>query len=358
MSWLSLRHSCLLVALAACLACAQTSGSGAWPSSAGDRPRGTVVVSNMNDNTASILDAGTGRTLATIATGEGPHEVAVSHDGRWALVSNYGVRGKPGNTLTVIDVANRTVVRTIDLGQHQRPHGMAFFPGDTVVAVTAQASNAVLLVDPRTGRVTDTMPSLGRGTHMLALSASGRHLITGNIGDATITLLSPGSARAGTLITVAAQPEGVTISPDGATAWAGSNKDSIVVVVDLGAGRVVDTLRAFGMPYRLAISPDGRRAVITDPVKGEVRIFDAATRRQLFRISVPRDSIVATAEVPGSPSPEGVTISADSRWAFVTLQGRNRLATIDLARGTIVALAPIGTWSDGVGYSPLVAPRP
>jgi DNA-binding beta-propeller fold protein YncE len=58
--------------------------------------------------------------------------------------------------------------------------------------------------------------------------------------------------------------------------------------------------------------------------------------------------------VPGSPSPEGVAISRDSRWAFVTLQGRNRVITIDLQRGTIVGWAPTGTWSDGVGYSPVV----
>jgi hypothetical protein len=88
-------------------------------------------------------------------------------------------------------------------------------------------------------------------------------------------------------------------------------------------------------------------------------VFDAITRRQRFDIQVPADSLVATAEVAGSPSPEGVTISRDSRWAFVTLQGRNRLATIDLDRGAIIALAPIGNWSDGVGFSPLVrAPRP
>jgi hypothetical protein len=28
--------------------------------------------------------------------------------------------------------------------------------------------------------------------------------------------------------------------------------------------------------------------------------------------------------------------------------------TIDLARGAITAYAPTGTWSDGIGYSPIV----
>jgi len=89
-----------------------------------------------------------------------------------------------------------------------------------------------------------------------------------------------------------------------------------------------------------------------------VRVFTAPDRKPRFTIVIPRDSLVATAEVPGSPSPEGVAVSRDSRWAFVTLQGRNRVITIDLERGTIVRYAPTGTWSDGIGYSPLVPARP
>ena len=123
------------------------------------RPAGTIVASNMNDNTATVLDAATGRVLATLPTGEGPHEVAISRDGRWAAVSNYGVRGKPGSSITVIDVARHAVDRTIDLHEYQRPHGMAFLPGDSLLAVTSEASKAVLLVDFRSGRVTRTLPT-------------------------------------------------------------------------------------------------------------------------------------------------------------------------------------------------------
>ena len=220
-----------------------------------ERPRGTVIVSNMNDNTAMLLDAESGRTLATLATGEGPHEVAVSHDGRWAVVSNYGVRGKPGHTLTLIDVEKLDTLRTIDLHDYQRPHGMVFLPGDTLLAVTSEVSRAVLIVDVRSGTVVGTRPSSGRGTHMLGLSSRGDRLVMGNISDGTITVLDPLAKDSGRVIRVAAQPEGVAISPDGAFAWAGSNRDSVVLVVDLRSGASVDTLRGFGLPYRMAVSP-------------------------------------------------------------------------------------------------------
>jgi len=347
-----LRFERARLAFAAGALCIAGSSSG-LVAQGGARPTGTVIASNMNDNTATVLDAATGRVLATLPTGEGPHEVAISHDGRWAVVSNYGVRGKPGNTITVIDVARRAVDRTIDLHEYQRPHGMAFLPGDTLLAVTSEVSKAVLLVDFRSGQVTKTIPTNARASHMVAMSANGERFATADIAEGAISLLQLATPEAGTLVKVAAQPEGIAITPSGAMVWVGSNRDSVVLVVDVEKRAVVDTLRGFGLPYRLAITPDSRLAVITDPAKAEVRVFDVPTRRQRFVIPIARDSLVPTAEIPGSPSPEGVTVSRDSRWAFVTLQGRNRLATIDLERGTIVGMAPTGTWSDGVGYSPI-----
>jgi YVTN family beta-propeller protein len=318
-------------------------------------PAGTLIVSNMNDNTATMVNAATGQVIATLPTGEAPHEVASSHDGRWALVSNYGVRGKPGNTITVIDVKRHVVARTIDLHDYRQPHGMAFLPGDTLVVVTAQANKAVLLMDFRSGAVLKAMPTNGRVPHMLGVSARGDRLVTGDIADNAISVLSLPGGSEPQVIPVAHQPEGVAITPDGNHAWAGSNRDSVVLVADLRSGTVIDTLRGFGLPYRIAISPDGRKAVITDPVMATIRVFDAATRAERFKIDVPRDSLVEKPEVPGSPSPEGVTIAPDSRWAFVTLQGRNRVVTIDLERGTIVRWAPTGIWSDGIAFSRVIS---
>ncbi len=340
-------RACALLVVAALPACR----TNVVPSPAG-RAAGTIVASNMNDHTATLLDASTLATVATLSTGTAPHEVTISHDGRWALVSNYGTREQPGSTITVIDIDARRVARTIDLGTSRRPHGMAFLPGDTLAAVTAEADRAVRLVDVRSGQIVKSLPSNGRGTHMAALSADGRRMVAGNIADGTLAIFSPLGGDTTRTVKVGRQPEGVAITPDGARGWAGSNQDGIVVVVDLARGVPIDTVRGFGLPYRIAVSADGRTAVVTDPVRATVRIFDEATRHERFAVVIPADSLVATAEVKGSPSPEGVTISRDSRWAYVTLQGRNRVALIDLARGTIVGYGVTGNWSDGIGYSP------
>jgi YVTN family beta-propeller protein len=223
-----------------------------------NRPTGTLIVSNMNDNTATVIDAATERVLATLPTGEGPHEVAASYDGKWALVSNYGVRGKPGNTITVIDIGKLAVARTIELHEDQRPHGMKFLPGDSLVAITSETSKSIILVDVRSGALIKRIPTNGRATHMLGISARGDRIAAGNIADNTISVVSLTSADEPKVIPVARQPEGIAITPDGNFAWVGSNRDSIVLVVDTRSGVAIDTLRGFGLPYRLAVSPDGR----------------------------------------------------------------------------------------------------
>jgi DNA-binding beta-propeller fold protein YncE len=87
--------------------------------------QGTLIVLNKAEASASLLDATTGTVVATLPTGTGPHEVAVSPDGRWALVANYGA-GEGGRSLTVLDVPARRVERTIDLGDYRRLHGVAW----------------------------------------------------------------------------------------------------------------------------------------------------------------------------------------------------------------------------------------
>ena len=335
--------SCVVVVLAACSRGVQLAGSDSDAASTAPTaaPTGTVIVANMGDHTATLIDVATKRVVATLPTGQGAHEVAVSRDGRWAVVSNYGVRGAPGNSLTVIDVGRAAVARTIELGEFRRPHGSAFLPGDSLFAVTSEVSRAVVLVDFKQGTVVGSIPTNHPASHMLALTADGRRGFTTNIADGTVSEL-----------TAAPAVEGIAVTPGGEQVWVGSNQQKTVLVIDTRTGATVATLSGFGLPYRLAVTPDGKTVVITDPPNGVVRIVDAATNRDRATVKVDTAGVGAGAEFPGSPSPEGVVLSRDGRMAFVTLQGSARLAMIDIASATVVGYVPTGPGADGIGYSP------
>lgn len=318
-----------------------------------DAVNGMVVVANMNDNTVSVIDPAAKRTVATIRTGNAPHEVAVSHNGRWAVVSNYGVRGAPGNSLTVIDLAASppVVTRTIDLGDHKNPHGSAFLPGDTLLLVTAQGEQAVLVVNVVRSRVDAVIPTHHPLDHMLALTANGRRAYTGNIGDGTVSELDvPGRAfvRA---FPAAPNDEGIAVTPKGDQVWVGSNTAKTVSIIPTATALVADTIGGFGMPYRMAVTPDGLTAIITDPPRGVVRFVNVATRKERGQTLVPPLGIVTTAEFAGSPCPEGLVIAPDGKTVYVTLQGANSMAVIDIATRSIVSVIPVGVWPDGIAYS-------
>ena len=55
------------------------------------------------------------------------------------------------------------------------------------------------------------------------------------------------------------------------------------------------------------------------------------------------------------PSPQGVILSRDGRFAFITLKALGKVAVINIATGAVVKTLAVGGGSDGVGYSPVAA---
>ncbi len=314
----------------------------ALPASAQEVPEGALLlVANKQEATLSVIDVASGSLLATVPTGQGPHEVAVTSDGRWAVVCNYGAQA-PGNTLTVVDLSTRTAVRTLDLGEYRRPHGIVVLPGDSLVIVTSEASRATVLVSIERGVVSEIQTNQP-GSHMVAVTADGRRGYTANIGSGTITELDIPGGMATRTLAVAPATEGIAVTPDGKEVWVGSNGAHTVTVIDTRTWKAVDTIPAAGLPYRVAISPDGRTAVVPAPMAGVVRLFDIATRKERQAIS-----FGSGGGGEGGAQPVGSTITADGTHAFIALQGTNEAAMIDLATGKELRRFATGAGPDGI----------
>lgn len=298
---------------------------------------GTLVVTNKSPSTATIIDVASGRTLATLPTGQGPHEVTLSSDGGIAVVTDYS--GQPGKTLTVIDVPGLRVVRTIDLGDYQRPHGIVFLPDDSLVVVTSEASGNVLVVNVLAGAIRRAVPTQQNGSHMVGVVADGSRAYTGNIGSNTVSELDIRSGAFVRSFAVPAQPEAINVTPDGKEVWVGSNATGKVSVVDPATGVVTTAAEGFGWPYRVLFTPDVRTVLLPDLKGGELRFLDRASRRELSRLSF------------GSGAPQGITITPDGRFAIESLSAEGRVVVIDVARRAIVGYISAGETPDGVAYS-------
>ncbi|NND70465.1 MAG: hypothetical protein HKN43_02695 [Rhodothermales bacterium] len=335
----------VIVSLSAC-----TSGKNVATS---DEPAGTIIVANMSGDTVMLVDAESGTILTTVASGPAPHEVAVSQDGRWAVVTNYGDRSRTGNSLTVIDLAGDEDVQRIDLGIYERPHGIVFRADGKSVAVTSESQSVVVFVDVASGAILGTAPTEQKVSHMVAADASAMQLFTTNIVSGSITEIDPVNMSHSRVMTIGPMIEGIAVAPDGSEIWVGANREGKVLIIDTASGDSTFALDQFGFPYRLSFTADGSTVVISDPQKGEVRLVNAETRELRHLVTFDESAIVATAEIPGSTSPEGIANDRDGRFVYISMQGLNKVAAVRISDGAVVRYYDVGEWPDGIAYSPL-----
>jgi DNA-binding beta-propeller fold protein YncE len=317
-------------------------------------PTGTIVSANMTANTASVVDIATGDVRATYETGPGPHEVAISQSGRWAIVSVYGDRTSVGHSLLVLDLTGDSAPRTIEMGELKRPHGMRFLPGDQKIVVTSEATQRIAIVDFEKGTVDTTVSTGQPGTHMVVVDAFGKRAFTTNIPANSVSVIDLVRDSLVRTINTGSRVEGIAINPDASEVWTGANDDKVVLIFNTATGEKVAQIDGFGMPYRMSITPDGATAVVSDPGAERVMLIDAKSHRVRQTLDMTTLSGM-TGELAAHPSPQGVILSRDGRFAFVTLKALGKVAVINISNGAVVKILTVGGGSDGVGYSPVTA---
>ena len=315
-----------------------------------------LVVLNKGAASASLVDPRSGETVATLPTGEGPHEIAVAADGRHAVVTNYGV-AQPGSTLTVLDLAARTVLRTVDLAPLRRPHGVAWLPDGRHVAVTIETDSLVALVDVEAGAVVARIPTRQGGSHMLALSPDGAFAYVANIASGTVSMLDLAGRYVVRTVATGAGAEGIAVSPDGGELWVTNREANTVSILDAGTLAPLDTLPSADFPIRVTFTPGGALALVTNARSGTLRLFDTFERDTVATIAMPIDSTRARGTMlgpefgRGTGVPIGVLVSPDSRRAYVANANADLVTVVDLRERRVVGYLTTGREPDGLGWA-------
>jgi YVTN family beta-propeller protein len=316
----------------------------------------TLVVLNKAEATASLIDLETGRVTTTLPTGEGPHEVAVSPDGTLALATNYGNRGAEGSSLTLIDIAAATVVRTIDLGELKRPHGVQFLDARRAV-VTVEANKALLVVDVETGEVEREIRTDQEVSHMVAVTPDGARAFVANIGSGSVTAIDLGEGTALAQVETGEGAEGIDVTPDGKEVWVTNRAADTVSVLDAASLEVLATVPCATFPIRVRITPDGRHALVSNARSADLAVFDVATRREKKRIAFEREAGSTEGRLFGdrfgdSSVPIGVVVAPDGSTAWVAHANADAISVVDLESWAATGHLVAGKEPDGMAYSP------
>lgn len=325
----------------------------------------SLLILEKRDRALAIVDPTSLQMLARVPTGEDPHEVVASPDGKFAYASDYGGPQSLLNMISVIDLVARKPAPPIDLGALHGAHGLAFAGGK--LYFTAETNKVIARYDPASQRIDWILGTGQDRTHMIGVAPDLEHIFTSNVNSDSISIIEqtldpspfgppPGQGGPGnagpppgpppggpqkvwhqSIMHIGKGPEGFDVTPGGQQIWAANSHDSSVSIIDVATKKVVATLSVpFKMANRLKFTPDGTKVLISD-LGGPLVVMDVASRKEIKRIDVGRGAA-------------GILMEPGGRRAFVAVSPDNKVVVVDLATLQITGTIATGNEPDGLAW--------
>lgn len=270
-----------------------------------------VYATNERGGDISIIDPDTRTEIGRIPIGKRPRGLVASPDGRtlYVAVSGSPIAGpgvdadslppadKQADGIAVVDIARRTVVRTL--------RGIS---------------------DPE----------------QIAISPDGERLYVASEDTGQLVTIGRDGTLLGTLA-VGGEPEGVAVSPDGATILATSEEDHSIAIVRGGAQQRVVARVVVGERPRNAVFLANDRAMVPGELDASLSIVDLARAVRIRTIALGKDDRpMGIARDPAGP-------------VYVTTGRGKRLLRIDPAEGAakpVTGTVEVGIRPWGLALSP------
>ena len=332
-----------------------------------ETPSPALLVLHKGENAMAIVDPSSGKVMGRVPTGQDPHELAVSDDGKLAFASNYAGPGpRGGNSLSVIDIAARKELHRVELSPLLRPHGLWFADGK--LYFTAEGSMAIARYDPASNKV-DWLLGLGQErTHMILVAKDQKTIFTSNVSSNTISIIEradrPRDGRAVRAASPAVRPPGVRMVRRPAVPVARplvDRRPTDRVARPPGgpggpppAGSAVrppggpgggpgwrQTLVPVGRgPEGFDLSPDGKEIWTAHMGDGRISVIDVASKKVVHTIDA------------GARAPNRLKFTPDGKLALVSEIGGGGLVVLDTATRSVKKRVPLGRGASGILIPP------
>jgi DNA-binding beta-propeller fold protein YncE len=329
-----------------------------------------------------------GVAALALATGAVQAQLLISANDNKVVLDNGNtrtVRDPAPDTMTVIDLSTSppTVRGEINVPTSVvgPPLSVAITPDERIALVTANqqpdpadagkltpgTSMAVIDLTANPPRIAATLPT-GAGPAGVSINRAGTMALVANRAEGTVSVFRIANGQvtpAGKVEIgpVSSEVSHVAFTPDGRHALVTRYGDHSVNVLQIDGDRVVKLDREITTgvrPYGLATTPDGRYAVVANIGRGT---GDADT---VSLIELTREPFRVEDTVSVGQTPEGIQTSPDNRFVAVTvMNGSNKPANspfhgpglvkilrIENGRLSVVSEAQVGTWAQGVAFSP------
>jgi len=313
---------------------------------AGPRPHNTAV----NPIGQWVRPEGTQLTLGNL-----PLNSAMHPDGRHLLVTN---NGQGVQSLQLVDTDTHRVVQTLEYPTPESLYvGLAWSPDGKTAYASAAANSKVRVFAFDGAKLTETTPITlptkspdGKNVTLfpagLALTPDGKKLlIADQLGNA-VTLADTATRKSETVV-AGHRPFWVTMAKDGTKAYVSNQGGDTVSVIDV-SGTVPAVGKAINVglhPNKMTLSSDGSQLFVSNGDADSVSVIRTAAAAvvKTIRVAPQRTS-------PVGSNPTDLALDASGQRLFVTNSGNNDVAVVDVKRGKVDGLIPVGWYPSSITF--------
>lgn len=261
----------------------------------------TLMLIQKSSHALSFYDLATGEEKDRIGFPDYPHEFIVDGANEFAYVGHYGVHnssidGDGGNTIFVVNIAERLIVSKLNCGKHGRPHGIDM-DAEGGLYVLSELSNRLLYKrNPQEGGQFDHgVPTGGEKSHLFALCRDGKRAFSMNLVSNDVTVFDPHDASVTPVsIRTGEKPEGRHLRADEKVLFVTNRISNTVSVVDTTSLTVSLEFATPDDPVRIYHDEKRDRLITANFGASNISIFDAKDGKELHRLEMPAAPIAAS----------------------------------------------------------------
>ena len=295
-------------------------------------------------------ETGTDKFVERVELGMFPATMEISKATGLLYVVNFNLHGGHSNasTVSIVDPDEMVEVERVETGI--MPHGSRILNNGLKHYSVAMMSGMLYEIDAMSMEVTRTLRTSPPAAPMKMSSKKGKHsshsMHSMNNSKKMSNKDKKGIAAMGHMAAGHSmpyeKPTWVYPHPNDDLLYVVNNGTDNVVEVDVKKWKVNRTFKTDKGPYNCEVSKDGRYMVVTYKSAAKTGVWDLKKGKEVARFNNTRKVT------------HGVSISPDSRYAFVTVEGVGKepgaVEIFDLKKLKLVAVAETGKQAGGIAF--------
>jgi YVTN family beta-propeller protein len=290
-----------------------------------------VYVPNVIDGTIDVIDPKTFQIVDHFAVEQLPYHVTPT----WDMSALY-VNNEASNSFTVIDPRTGRPSDTVAV---TFPYNFYYTPDGSKAIVVAERLQRIGFRDPKTWELIGSVYVPWPGVDHLDFSADGSYFLASSEWSGVVSKIDTNKMELVDYVEVGALPIDVRLAPDGSVFYVADQGTMGVYAIDGDTMEVVDFIPTGEGAHGLQVSRDTKYLYVSNRLEGTVSVIDFATRK-----------VVATWVTGGTP--DMLQLSPDGRQLWVSGRYDGAVYVLDTRNGELLATIFTGSEPHGLAYFP------